>query len=217
MTQQELLKSGRLLPVMEEFLSLQGEGYHTGEATWFIRIGGCDVGCDWCDVKESWNADLFPPVKTDIVVEKALQSKVNAVIVTGGEPLLYNLNYLCDQLKSLEPQGIKQSTFVKTFLETSGSQPLSGRWDWICLSPKQEWAPREEFYGFSDELKVIIHQEEDFNWAEKQAERMRPAAHRFLQPEWSQRNRMLPLIIRYIESNPSWRLSLQTHKYIGIP
>jgi len=239
MTQKELLESGKVLPVMEEFLSLQGEGYHTGEAAWFIRIGGCDVGCSWCDVKESWNADLFPPVDTDSVVQKALQSGVNAVIVTGGEPLLYNLDYLCEQLKAQSAVGSRQSTVgsqiaipniqhpisnipdlstpIRTFLETSGSQPLSGSWDWICLSPKQDWPPLEEFYRITHELKVIIHTEEDFNWAEQQASKMHIGAHRFLQPEWSQRNHVLPLIIRYIEEHPSWRLSLQAHKYIGIP
>lgn len=232
MNQQELLQSGRVLPVMEEFLSLQGEGFHTGEAAWFIRIGGCDVGCAWCDVKESWNADLFPPVETDTVVAKALQSGANAVIVTGGEPLLYNLDYLCEQLKvqsairswqsAVSSDPVIQSfshpaSGIRAFLETSGSQPLSGNWDWICLSPKQEWAPREEFYGFSDELKVIIHKEDDFDWAEKQAVRVLANAHRFLQPEWSRREEMLPRIVRYIQDHPSWRLSLQAHKYIGIP
>ena len=223
MTQKDLLNSGRLLPVMEEFYSLQGEGFHTGEAAWFIRIGGCDVGCAWCDIKESWNAKLFPPVETDKVVVKALQCQAGAVIVTGGEPLLYNLDYLCGQLKA---QGAEhrisripdpESQIVRTFLETSGSQPLSGVWDWICLSPKREWLPCAEFYDFSHELKVIIHEEEDFGWAEEQAGRMNASAHLFLQPEWSRREEMLPKIIRYIEKNPGWRLSLQAHKYIGIP
>lgn len=236
MVQQELLESGKVLPVMEEFLSLQGEGYHTGEAAWFIRIGGCDVGCSWCDVKESWNASLFPPVDTDSVVRKAIQSKVNAVIVTGGEPLLYNLNYLCEQIKMQWATGSGQTVSsirhleaqrrprpgmavsgIRTFLETSGSRPLSGSWDWICLSPKQDWPPLEEFYLIADELKMIIHTEEDLTWAEQQSSKTHPGAHRFLQPEWSQRNRMLPLIIRYIKAHPSWRLSLQAHKYIGIP
>ncbi len=246
---------------MEEFYSLQGEGYHTGEAAWFIRIGGCDVGCTWCDVKESWDADLFPPVETDKVVAKALKCPANAVVVTGGEPLLYNLDYLCEQLQvqnsatpqssfsargrfkvqeitppqpSPEGEGVsplqgvwghhrtsnivnRTSKIVTTFLETSGSQPLSGSWNWICLSPKRDWPPREEFYTISHELKVIIHEEEDFGWAEEQADRMNPHAHLFLQPEWSLREIMLPNIIRYIESNPAWKLSLQMHKYIGIP
>ena len=264
MNQQDLLKSGRLLPVMEEFYSLQGEGFHTGEAAWFIRIGGCDVGCTWCDIKESWNANLFPPVETDRVVEKALECRANAVIVTGGEPLLYNLDYLCDKLKGrgsrvegrdnlykvyeipnpksqapnpkskLKPLSRitdhgsriadtsstfdpRPSTLIKTFLETSGSQPLSGIWDWICLSPKRDWPPRAEFYKISHELKVIIQEEEDFKWAEEQAGAMNDDTHLFLQPEWSRREEMLPKIIQYIESHPVWRLSLQAHKYIGIP
>jgi len=245
MTQQDLLNSGKLLPVMEEFYSLQGEGFHTGEAAWFIRIGGCDVGCAWCDIKESWNAALFPPVETDKVVEKALLCPANAVIVTGGEPLLYNLDYLCEQLRNRSAVGSQQlaglsdpdvpkspkgellpslqgsvgegSTGIHTFLETSGSQPLSGTWDWICLSPKRDWPPREEFYALSHELKMIIHEEEDFTWAETQRARMNGQGHLYLQPEWSRRVEILPKIIRYIERFPVWKLSLQTHKYIGIP
>ncbi|MBC8314502.1 MAG: 7-carboxy-7-deazaguanine synthase QueE [Bacteroidales bacterium] len=227
MNQPILIKDGKLLPVMEQFFSLQGEGFHTGEAAWFIRIGGCDVGCAWCDVKESWDTSLFPPTDTDEVVEKALQCKAQAVIVTGGEPLLYNLDYLCEQIKaqdsrfkvqdkssSLDP---RPSSLIKTFLETSGSQSLSGTWDWICLSPKRGWHPREEFYGISHELKMIIHEADDFQWAEEQASKMNANAHLFLQPEWSHREAMLPAIIRYIETHPQWKLSLQMHKYIGIP
>ena len=227
MSEQELLKSGKLLPVMEEFYSLQGEGFHTGEAAWFIRIGGCDVGCEWCDVKESWDARQFPAVATDNVVEKALKCKANAVIVTGGEPLLYNLDYLCNQLKTQgskfkvqvksSPFVSRPSSIIKTFIETSGSQPLSGSWDWICLSPKRLWPPRNEFYQISHELKMIIHDEEDFQWAEEQASKMQTNAHLFIQPEWSCSEEMLPAIIHYIEKNPQWKLSLQSHKYIGIP
>jgi len=223
MIQQKLLLSGELLPVMEQFFSIQGEGFHTGEAAWFIRIGGCDVGCAWCDVKESWDTGLFPPVETDKVVEKALKCKAKAVIVTGGEPLLYNLDYLCEQFKIQESSHpvIQSSSYpasrIKTFLETSGSQPLSGLWDWICLSPKRGWPPREEFYGISHELKMIIHEGDDFQWAEEQASKMNANAYLFLQPEWSQRDAMLPAIFRYIETHPQWKLSLQTHKYIGIP
>jgi organic radical activating enzyme len=244
------LSSGHLLPVMEEFYSLQGEGFHTGSPAWFIRIGGCDVGCEWCDVRESWNADLFPPAETDKVVERALQCPANAVIVTGGEPLLYNLDYLCGQLKAqgtgLRAQGSghraqnnknnfsgnldsghlshrkskidnRQSAIIRTFLETSGSRPLTGIWDWICLSPKKEWPPREEFYRIANELKVIIHDEDDLIWAEAQAQQAPDSVHLFLQPEWSRREIMLPRIISYIRTHPEWSLSLQTHKYIGIP
>ncbi|TSA24261.1 MAG: 7-carboxy-7-deazaguanine synthase QueE [Bacteroidetes bacterium] len=241
MNQSYLLECGKLLPVMEEFYSLQGEGFNTGMPSWFIRIGGCDVGCDWCDVKESWNADLFPPVDTDLVVARALQCPANAVIVTGGEPLLYNLDYLCEQIKAQGHKGTgargpaicaqnrlsqiadsesivnRKSKIVNTFLETSGFRPLSGIWDWICFSPKRHGAPRNEFYEISHELKVIIHEEEDFEWAGEQAYKMHAGTRLFLQPEWSRRQKMLPCIIRYIEDHPAWRLSLQMHKYIGIP
>ena len=193
---------------MEEFYSLQGEGYHTGSAAWFIRIGGCDVGCSWCDVKESWNATFFPPKDTDLLVSRALECPAKAVILTGGEPLQYNLDYLCRQLRTKD---------LKTFLETSGSKPLSGSWDWICLSPKPEWPPREEFYTLANELKMIIFNKEDLNWAETQSEKVRPEAKLFLQPEWSQRETILPVIISYIQTHHKWKLSIQAHKYIGIP
>ncbi|MFH1159955.1 MAG: 7-carboxy-7-deazaguanine synthase QueE [bacterium] len=235
MAQKELLDSGKLLPAMEEFFSLQGEGFHTGSAAWFIRVGGCDVGCEWCDVKESWNAELFPPVETDQMVYRARKCSANAVIITGGEPLRYNLDYLCQQLKFSHETPVmshqasgnshevpatssqQPATSIKTFLETSGTQPLSGIWDWICLSPKREWPPREEFYAISQELKVIIHEPEDLAWAEQQASQVSPDCHLFLQPEWSRRDEMLPLIIQYIKAHPGWKLSLQSHKYIGIP
>lgn len=195
---------------MDEFWSIQGEGFHAGRPAWFIRIGGCDVGCSWCDEKESWNADNFPPVDTDLVVDRALGSLSGSVIVTGGEPLLYNLDYFCERLKG-------QGSGILTFIETSGCRPLSGQWDWICLSPKRDWPPRDEFHKLGNELKVIIQGKEDFVWAEEQAGKIHPGAHLFLQPEWSRRAEILPEIIRYIHSCPKWRLSLQIHKYAGIP
>ena len=202
------LRSGKALPVMEEFLSLQGEGAHTGTAAWFIRIGGCDVGCEWCDVKESWNASLFPPVDIESVVRNALGSGVKAAIITGGEPLHYNLSFLCRKLKA---------NGFHTFLETSGSMPLTGEWDWICLSPKRAWPPRREFYSVCRELKVIIRDQEDLVWAELQREQVPESCSLYLQPEWSRREEIIPGIVRYIGSHPEWKLSLQIHKYIGIP
>ncbi len=203
-----LLRQGRLLPVMEEFYSLQGEGYNTGQAAWFIRIGGCDVGCNWCDVKESWNASLFPPIPADEVVERASSCRAGAVVITGGEPLLYNLDYLCGELKRRD---------IRTFLETSGSSDLSGIWDWICLSPKQDNPPLEGIYPLAHELKMIIHEPADFQWAEENAALVSADCYLFLQPEWSRAGRMMRPIVEYIKLHPRWRISLQSHKYMGIP
>jgi organic radical activating enzyme len=204
----ELLATGKLLPVMEEFYSIQGEGFNSGLAAYFLRIGGCDVGCHWCDSKESWNASAFPPVKTDSVVERILNNPSRALVVTGGEPMLYNLDYLCSKVKSFG---------VKTFLETSGSRPVSGMWDWICLSPKKDNPPEKSVYALANELKVIIHDFSDFRWAEEQAACCFPGCWLFLQPEWSQMQQMLPEIIKYVLQNPSWRISLQSHKFMRIP
>ncbi len=203
-----LLEKGLKLPVMEEFYSLQGEGFHTGEAAYFVRVGGCDVGCHWCDIKESWNADLHPPISTDGIIERAAAYPAKAVIITGGEPLNYNLDYLCNQMKS---KGIK------TFLETSGSLPMSGSWDWICLSPKQNIHPTDSNLKLAGELKVIISELSDFEWAEINAAKVSEACLLYLQPEWSKRNEMMPAIIDYIMQNPTWRISLQSHKYMRIP
>jgi 7-carboxy-7-deazaguanine synthase len=206
--QDRLLREGKHLPVMEEFYTLQGEGFHTGSAAYFIRIGGCDVGCHWCDVKESWNASKYPPVSIGKVIENALKMPAKAVVVTGGEPLLYNLDYLCKRLRS---------SGVRTFLETSGSSPLSGSWDWICLSPKKEAPPLEAIFSFADELKVIIEEEMDFYWAEENADKVKEGCKLFLQPEWSNKDKITPSVIMYIQENPKWKISLQSHKFIGIP
>jgi len=208
MSPEELLRSGLWLPVMEEFYSLQGEGFNTGLAAYFIRIGGCDVGCRWCDVKESWNASAFPPIPADDIVARASGYPAKAVVVTGGEPMRYNLDYLCLELKK---RG------MKTFLETSGSQPLSGQWDWICLSPKKDAPPLPDLVKLASELKVIVHDKSDFTWAEEQAEGIPPGCLRYLQPEWSRHGSIMPEIVAYIRSNPSWRISLQSHKYMHIP
>jgi 7-carboxy-7-deazaguanine synthase len=197
-----------MLPVMEDFYTLQGEGFNTGLAAYFIRVGGCDVGCRWCDVKESWNASSFPPIPTDQVISRAISFPAASIVVTGGEPLLYNMNYLCDELHSRN---------IRIFLETSGSQPLSGNWDWICLSPKKDAPPLAEMLDLANELKVIVSDSTDFNWAEENAGLVRPSCILYLQPEWSRRNTMMPEIITYIKAHPEWRISLQSHKYMRIP
>jgi 7-carboxy-7-deazaguanine synthase len=206
--QEILLKAGKLLPVMEEFYSIQGEGYNTGQAAYFIRIGGCDVGCYWCDVKESWNAQLHPLLDVDGIVERAASYPARAVVLTGGEPAMYNLLPLCEGLSAHD---------VSIFLETSGACGLQGHFDWICLSPKKNMAPLETAYGKADEIKVIIHDTDDFEWAEKIREKVRPECMLFLQPEWSSAEVMMPLIVDYILENPHWLISLQTHKYMRIP
>jgi len=202
------LSHGRMLPLMEAFYSIQGEGAQTGKAAYFMRIGGCDVGCYWCDVKESWNPDIHPLTETDKIIEDCLASKADSVVVTGGEPLLYNMNYLT---KGLKEQGIK------TFLETSGSSPLSGFWDWICLSPKKAKPPEKLLFSLADELKIIIHDDDDFMWAEENASLLTKDSLLFLQPEWSRSKEMMPVIVEYILQHPKWRMSLQSHKYMGVP
>lgn len=193
---------------MEEFYSLQGEGANTGKASYFLRIGGCDVGCRWCDVKESWNALLHPLIKTDEVIERIITSPSKAVVVTGGEPLMYNLDYLCSRIKVFG---------IKTYLETSGAYPFSGNWDWVCLSPKKQNHPIDNAYTLASELKVVIQNKEDFFWAEQNAELCNVDCRLFLQPEWSNRYEIIPLIVDYILMNPKWNISVQTHKYIRIP
>jgi len=199
---------GKNLPVMEYFTSLQGEGYHTGLASFFLRIGGCDVGCHWCDVKESWNPELHPLQPVDNIIQK-IPAHISTVIITGGEPSLYNLNYLTKQLKQAGK---------KIHLETSGTGQVSGNFDWICLSPKKNEHPKPEFFAIADELKIIIYNKTDFQFAEQQLSQLSGrTCQLFLQPEWSQRNQMTPLIIDYIQKNPRWKLSIQTHKYLNIP
>jgi len=193
---------------MEEFYSIQGEGFHTGKVAYFIRIGGCDVGCSWCDVKEAWNAELFPPTDVNELLQRAIQQKSRSVVVTGGEPLAFNMDYLCTVLK-------KEN--FKLYLETSGSETLSGEWDWVCLSPKKNRPPLEEIYTKADELKVIISDKSDFTWAEKNAGYVGEHCILYLQPEWSKRNEVESLIVDYILKNPKWQISVQTHKYLRIP
>lgn len=204
------LKSSReqMLPVMEEFYSLQGEGYHTGKPAYFLRIGGCDVGCFFCDVKESWDAGKHPLVNTDEVIARIIQNPSMAVVVTGGEPLLYDLDYLCSQL---------HHHGFSLFLETSGSESLSGKWDWICLSPKKGTPPLPSMLEIANELKVIIYDEDDFAWAEENAKKIRKECLLYLQPEWSNAKKMMQPIVDYTLHHPKWRVSIQSHKYMRIP
>lgn len=196
-----------MLPVMEHFYTLQGEGCHSGRAAYFIRIGGCDVGCHWCDVKESWDASRHPLTDIDTVAAQ-IPPIVNTVVVTGGEPLNWDMDYLTSLL---------HAKGIKTHLETSGSSPLSGQWDWICLSPKKAKHPLEEVLRAADELKVIVFNRTDFDWAEKHSTKVKDGCSLLLQPEWSRRHEAMDMIAEYIKSHPKWRASLQSHKYMNIP
>lgn len=199
---------GEKLPLVENFYTIQGEGFHTGKAAYFIRIGGCDVGCSWCDSRFAWDPLIHPLVSTDEIVQSAVLSGTDSVVVTGGEPLMWNLDYLCNELKRNK---------IDTYIETSGAYPLSGTWDWICLSPKKNMPPVEENCGLANELKVIIEEEEDLIWAEKYRKTVSEECKLFLQPEWSRFEKIIPVIIEYIKRNPCWRISLQVHKYMHIP
>lgn len=196
------------LPVMEHFYTLQGEGFHQGKAAYFIRLGGCDVGCVWCDVKESWDATKHPQLKVESLKFKVKETPAEIVVITGGEPLMYNLNELTNELRS---------SGLKTHIETSGAYPLSGSWDWICVSPKKFKAPIPEILPLAHELKVVVFNKSDFDWAKKHAALVSSDCKLYLQPEWDNAAEMTPLIIDYIKSNPQWELSLQIHKYINVP
>lgn len=196
------------LPVMEHFYTLQGEGYHQGRAAYFIRLGGCDVGCVWCDVKESWDADKHPKFEIQNLVEEVKKTPTEIVVITGGEPLMHNLDALTKEF---------QKAGLKTHIETSGAYPLSGSWHWICLSPKKFKAPLQEVLSAAHELKVVIFNKSDFTWAEKHAALVSPDCRLYLQPEWDKAAEMTPLIIEYIRNHPKWELSLQIHKYINVP
>jgi organic radical activating enzyme len=196
------------LPVMEQFYTIQGEGYNTGRAAYFIRLGGCDVGCVWCDVKESWDAEAHPRQAVADLVAAASQYPGRNVVITGGEPLMHDCLPLT---KALQEAGFK------TWIETSGAHPLSGNWDWICLSPKKFKAPLPEVLAHADELKIIVFNESDFKWAEEHAALVPETTRLYLQPEWSRAARMTPALIDYVKANPRWQVSLQTHKYLDIP
>lgn len=203
----DLVNKGEMLPLMEEFYTIQGEGFHKGTAAYFIRLGGCDVGCHWCDVKESWNAELHPATLTDKIVEN-VQKYSDTVVITGGEPLMWNMDYITNSLRKKD---------IKTHIETSGAYELTGQWDWICLSPKKNKLPTSKVYANADELKVIIYNKSDFKFAEEQASNVNENCVLYLQPEWSNQEKMTPKLVDYVMQNPKWKISLQTHKYLEIP
>lgn len=218
--QSQIINQQSLLPVMESFYTLQGEGLFAGRAAYFIRLGGCDVGCVWCDVKESWDANAHPKFSIEQIVEKAIaetgisnlkRSTLNLkplIVITGGEPLLHNLNELTSAL---------QTVGFETNIETSGSSPLSGYWNWICLSPKKFKAPLKEVVEAANELKVVVFNKHDFDWAETYAAQVNNNCKLYLQAEWDKKEIVTPLIIDYIKANPQWELSVQIHKYINVP
>ena len=199
---------GTKLPLVEDFYSIQGEGFHTGRAAFFIRLGGCDVGCSWCDSRFAWDPGLHPMIETDEIITRVLISGTDSVVITGGEPLMWNLGYLSAQLKYKN---------IRTFIETSGAYPLSGEWDWICLSPKKNIPPVGNIWEKADELKVIIEEKNDFDWAETYRKKVNPECRLFLQPEWSRFESIIPEIVDYVRKNSCWRISLQVHKYMHIP
>jgi organic radical activating enzyme len=200
--------SAEVLPLMEDFYTIQGEGFYQGHAAYFIRLGGCDVGCVWCDVKDSWDASAHPLVHVDEISQRAKASGSQVVVITGGEPVMYDLSILTQRLARLG---------LRTHIETSGVYPLSGNWDWVCFSPKKFKNPDPGIFGRSHELKIIVYNKSDFAWAEEHAEKVNPSCHLFLQPEWSKEKEMLPIIVDYVKANPRWQVSLQIHKYMNIP
>lgn len=204
----EVSEHTRSYPVMEHFYTLQGEGVHTGKASYFIRLGGCDVGCVWCDVKDSWDASIHPLMTCDEIVNAAKQHESRIAVVTGGEPAMYDLTALCT---ALHAEGFK------VHIETSGAYPLVGDIDWVTLSPKKFKPPVDEALAKANELKVVVFNKSDFDWAEQYAARVPSGCRLFLQPEWSKKEIISSLIIGYIKKNPKWQLSLQSHKYINIP
>ena len=206
-TVQKQVDAGLMLPLMEAFYTLQGEGYYKGSAAYFIRIGGCDVGCHWCDVKESWEAEKHPPTNIESIVTEAKKYS-DTIVITGGEPLMWDMKPLTTALKEAG---------LNIHIETSGAYDITGHWDWFCLSPKKNKFPTKEAAARADELKVIIYNKDDFRFAEEQAKRVGKDCVLYLQPEWSKRDVMMPLMVDYVLANPQWKVSLQTHKYLNIP
>jgi len=205
---EEINITTKSLPVMEHFYTLQGEGFHQGKAAYFIRLGGCDVGCVWCDVKDSWDADKHPSWKIEDMVIEVKKTQAEIVVITGGEPLMHDLTELTCQL---------HAAGLRSHMETSGSSPLSGSWDWITLSPKKFKSPLPEVVHHANELKVVVFNKSDFLWAEKYAAEVSSQCKLYLQPEWEKAALVTPSIISYIKSHPQWQLSLQIHKYIHVP
>ncbi|MDR2887204.1 MAG: 7-carboxy-7-deazaguanine synthase QueE [Bacteroidales bacterium] len=198
----------KYLPVVEEFFSLQGEGYHTGSAAYFVRLAGCNIECCWCDSKHSWDESIYPLVEIDEVIIRARLIGAKSVVVTGGEPLAWDLSYMCEGFDIMR---------IKTFLETSGVYDVTCKWGWICLSPKKHMPPVDSIYNLACELKVVIGSAADFAWAEQCRERVTDDCKLFLQPEWSRAKIIIPEIVEYVKRNPAWRVSVQAHKYIHIP
>lgn len=208
MLSSELRTESASLPVMEHFYTIQGEGFHQGKPAYFIRLGGCDVGCVWCDVKESWDASKHPVLSIPFIADAASQFPSEICVVTGGEPLMHNLQELTNALHRKNKH---------THIETSGAYPLTGNWDWICISPKKFKAPIQEILPLAHELKIVVYHKSDFEWAEKYVAQVNPSCNLFLQPEWSKEQEMLPLMIEYVKQHPQWNISLQIHKYMNIP
>ncbi len=209
MKEQDILNAvnkGIYLPLMEAFYTIQGEGYHKGTAAYFIRVGGCDVGCHWCDVKESWDAEKHPPTAIEKIIQDA--SPYKTIVITGGEPLTWGMGPVTAGLKKAG---------LQTHIETSGAYELTGEWDWICLSPKKNKLPLAPIYKEANELKVIVFNKHDLEFAQEQAAKVGPNCHLYLQPEWSVRDKVVPMIVDFVMANPAWKVSLQTHKYLNIP
>jgi organic radical activating enzyme len=196
------------IPIMEMFYTIQGEGFHTGRAAYFIRTGGCDIGCVWCDVKESWDANAHPPLSVEEIVNEVIKSKTDFVVITGGEPTMYDLTALTAALKKIG---------IEIALETSGAYPIQGHFDWICLSPKKFKMPLEKNYKLANELKMIIFNKSDFDWADELKNKVTNTCKLYVQTEWDKSEKMLPLIINYVKDNWEWKISLQTHKFLNIP
>ena len=209
MKEQDILNAvnkGIYLPLMEAFYTIQGEGYHKGTAAYFIRVGGCDVGCHWCDVKESWDAEKHPPTAIEKIIQDA--SPYKTIVITGGEPLTWDMGPVTTGLKEAG---------LQTHIETSGAYELTGEWDWICLSPKKNKLPLASIYKEAHELKVIVFNKHDLEFAQEQAAKVGPNCHLYLQPEWSVKDKVVPMIVDFVMANPAWKVSLQTHKYLNIP
>jgi organic radical activating enzyme len=196
------------IPILEEFYSIQGEGFNTGKAAYFVRVGGCDLACHWCDSKESWKPEIHQFVKINEILKHVKNTAANTLVVTGGEPLIYNFDKFCDILKTAE---------YTLMIETCGAHNFSGKWDWICLSPKRQKPPLANYYESANELKVIIFEEDDLLWAEECANKVNNSCVLFLQPEWSKSEKTCKMVVDYVKNNPKWNMSVQTHKYLRIP
>jgi len=208
MSDKDIFMGGRMLPLVEDFYTIQGEGYHSGKPAYFIRLGGCDVCCSWCDARFTWNPKSFPPVSVDEIVARATSFPAQAVVVTGGEPTLYQLSLLSDKL---------QAAGIKTFIETSGAHTLTGSWDWVCLSPKRNQPPLPSVFKQASELKVIITSLADLEWAEENAAHVSDTCMLYLQPEWSVYQQIIEAVVEYAKANPRWNISIQMHKFMHIP